>query len=323
MRHARRLFPVAICLLNIVWVTAALSIAVIAQPQAGDGAQQQSVTPEMRNRAGELYQNRDWAGAAQAYEIITRLEPANAGAWSRRGLALHSLGKHQEAIEAFTRSLEINNQQPLTFFNLARAHARLNDKGRAFETLTKALDAGFSQTQMLETDEDIAALRTDPRFKELTARAAVNAKPCAARAEHRQLDYWIGEWDVKSTAQNQAAGTSSIQLILGDCVVLENWTGASGTNGKSFNFFNSATGRWQQTWVDDKGGLLEFTGSYKDGAMHYAATTTIKGRKVLQRMTLFNLSATEMRQLGEQSTDEGKTWSVMYDLTYHRRKAST
>ena len=54
--------------------------------------------------------------------------------------------------------------------------------------------------------------------------------------------------------------------------------------------------------------------------MHYAATTTIKGQKTLQRMTLFNLSGDQMRQLGEQSTDDGKTWSVIYDLTYTRRK---
>ena len=151
-------------------------------------------------------------------------------------------------------------------------------------------------------------------------KATSNAKPCSARPEYRQLDFWIGDWDVKVTAQNQAAGTSSIQLILGDCVILENWTGAGGTNGKSFNSFNRATNKWQQTWVDDKGGLLEFSGDYKDGAMHYLATTTTKGQKVLQRMTLFNLSPDQMRQFGERSTDDGKTWSVMYDLTYSRRK---
>jgi hypothetical protein len=151
-------------------------------------------------------------------------------------------------------------------------------------------------------------------------KATVNAKPCTARPEYRQLDFWIGDWDVKVTKQNQVAGTSTIQLILGDCVIFENWTGAGGTNGKSFNYFNSATAKWQQTWVDDKGGLLEFTGEFKEGAMHYMATTIVKGQKVLQRMTLFNLSQDQMRQLGEQSTDEGKTWSVMYDLTYDRRK---
>lgn len=307
MKQARSLLPVLICLLNIISTASA-------------PAQSQGVTVEMRKQANDLFQRREWASAAKAYEVITRLEPSNAGAWSRRGLALHSLGKHAEAIAAFERSVEINNQQPLTLFNLARAYARLDDKSKAFISLTKALDAGYSQAQALETESDLASLRTDARFKPLVVQAATNAKPCAARPEYRQLDFWIGDWDVQGTAQQQAAGTSSIQLILGDCVIFENWTGASGTNGKSFSFFNNATGRWQQTWVDDKGGLLEFFGEYKEGAMHFTATTMTKGQKVLQRMTLFNLSREQMRQLGQQSTDDGKTWSVMYDLTYSRRK---
>jgi tetratricopeptide (TPR) repeat protein len=316
MKKLRPVFPALFSLVYILFAT----VIFAQQPAASFPAQAQSVTQEMRNQASDFYQKSDWANAAQAYEVITRLEPANAGAWSRRGVALHSLGKHKEAVAAFERSLEINNQQPMTLFNLARAYARLNDKSKAFESLQKAMQAGYSQTQKLETETDLNGLRDDPRFKPLVAEAAVNAKPCSARPEYRQLDFWIGDWDVTVTKQNQVAGTSSIQLILGDCVILENWAGAGGTNGKSFNFFNSTTSKWQQTWVDDKGSLLEFVGDYKDGAMHYTTTTMTKGQKVWQRMTLFNLSTDQMRQLGEQSTDEGKTWSVMYDLTYSRRK---
>jgi tetratricopeptide (TPR) repeat protein len=316
MKKLRPVFPVLFPLVYLMFATASFA----QQQTASLPAQAQSVTQEMRNQASDFYQKSDWANAAQAYEVITRIEPANAGAWARRGVALHSLGKHKEAVAAFERSLEINNQQPMTLFNLARAYARLNDKSKAFESLQKAMQVGYSQTQKLETETDLAGLRDDPRFKPLVAQASVNAKPCSARPEYRQLDFWIGDWNVTVTKQNQVAGTSSIQLILGDCVILENWTGAGGTNGKSFNFFNSATSRWQQTWVDDKGSLLEFSGDYKDGAMHYTTTTMAKGQKVLQRMTLFNLSAEQMRQLGEQSTDEGKTWNVMYDLTYTRRK---
>jgi tetratricopeptide (TPR) repeat protein len=317
MKRPRLIFPVLFSLFNILFAA-----IIFAQQQAASlPVQSQSVTQEMRTRASDFFQKSDWANAAQAYETITRLEPANAGAWSRRGVALHSLGKHKEAVAAYERSLEINSQQPMTLFNLARAFARLNDKNKAFESLQKAMQAGYSQTQKLETETDLAGLRDDPRFKPLVKESAVNAKPCSARPEYRQLDFWIGDWDVKATTQNQVAGTSSIQLILGDCVILENWTGTGGTNGKSFNFFNRATSKWQQTWVDDKGSLLEFSGDYKDGAMHYLATTTsAQGQKVLQRMTLFNLSTEQMRQLGEQSTDEGKTWTVMYDLTYTRHK---
>jgi tetratricopeptide (TPR) repeat protein len=315
MKNPRLLFLVLISLLSLL-----LATTTGAQPKATTPAQQLGVTAEMKSQANDFYQRRDWANAAEAYETITRLEPSNAGAWARRGLALHSLGKYREAIEAGERSLSLNDQQPMTHFNLARSHARLNESDKAFASLKGAVEAGFSQVELLNAETDFTPLRDDPRFKELATRASVNARPCAARPEYRQLDYWIGEWDVKGAAQNQVAGASSIQLILGDCIIFENWTGAGGTNGKSFSFFNSETGQWRQTWVDDKGGLLEFTGFFKDGAMHFTAPATFKGRKALQRMTLFNISPAQMRQLGEQSTDEGKTWSVIYDLIYNRRK---
>lgn len=298
----------------------AVSLCLLISLCAATGRSQAGVTQEMRSQANDFYQRREWAKAAEAYEAITKLEPANAGAWARRAAALHALGQYKEALAAYERSLGVNDQQPLTLFNLARTYARLNDAGKAFDSLDRAVEAGFSQPDQLKADEDLAALRDEARFKRALERAAVNARPCAARPEYRQLDFWIGDWDVKVTTQGQTAGASSIQLILSDCVIFENWTGTSGLSGKSFSFFNAETGRWQQTWVDDKGGMLEFTGDFKDGAMHFTAQTTAKGKKALQRMTLFNLSPGQMRQLGEQSEDDGKTWAVIYDLTYNRRQ---
>jgi hypothetical protein len=97
------------------------------------------------------------------------------------------------------------------------------------------------------------------------------ANPCEAKPEHRQFDFWIGEWDV--TANGNRAGENSVQLILGKCVIFENWTGARGMNGKSFNIYNAAKGKWQQTWVDSQGNVLELHGEFKDGAMRFSGET--------------------------------------------------
>ena len=53
-------------------------------------------------------------------------------------------------------------------------------------------------------------------------------------------------------AQGVTVGSSSIQLILGSCVIFENWK-TPVSSGKSFNIFNAADGKWHQTWVDDNG----------------------------------------------------------------------
>jgi hypothetical protein len=147
--------------------------------------------------------------------------------------------------------------------------------------------------------------------------------PCKSKPEYRQFDFWVGEWDVFNP-QGKQAGTNSVQLILNDCVVFENWTGAGGGSGKSFNAYNRAKGKWQQTWVDSTGGVLELTGEYKDGEMRFEGESMGQGgKKLLNRLTFTKLPPDKVRQFWEQSADEGKTWTVAFDGTYVRRKAAT
>jgi hypothetical protein len=287
-------------------------------PSAGTTAQTQAASPEMKSEANKFYQQQDWANAAKVYESITKLEPANAGAWGRLGGSLLSLGKYDRAVEALKRSVEIN-AQPTTMYNLAAAYARLNDKEKAFEWLDKAVQAGFSNLPLMTTDEDLASLRGAARFKDLISKATANARPCSVQPLNRQFDFWVGEWNVLSTQGGQQVGTSSVQLILGDCVVFENWHGVGGGEGKSFNFYNAQKGKWQQTWVDAVGGVIEFTGEYKDGKMLYTAETVAQNIKTLHRLTFFNLPEKRVRQFWESSTDGGKTWTVAFDGTYVRK----
>jgi hypothetical protein len=142
--------------------------------------------------------------------------------------------------------------------------------------------------------------------------------PCVAKSEHRQFDFWVGEWDV--TDRDKKIATSSIQSIVGSCIVFENYFDATGYTGKSFNFFDSTLGKWRQTWVDSSGHVSEFVGEYRDGAMRFEGEThRDDGRRVLRRMTVFNLGADRVRQYSEWSLD-GKTWQAGYDYTYLRRK---
>jgi hypothetical protein len=125
-------------------------------------------------------------------------------------------------------------------------------------------------------------------------------KPCGAKPEYRQFDFWIGEWDVQAGGRH--AGANSVQLILGDCVIFENWTGARGMTGKSFNIYNAAKGKWQQTWVDSTGNVLELYGEFKDGAMRLAGEKPgQKGGKIMDRITFFPLEGGRVRQLWESS----------------------
>jgi hypothetical protein len=159
-------------------------------------------------------------------------------------------------------------------------------------------------------------------FISFTATAQqIPQRPCATDTMYRQFDFWLGDWEVYGS--KGLAGYSKIERILDSCIILENWTSARmGYAGKSFNTYNSSTGQWQQTWVDNAGGSTEFLRGHaeKDKMIFYAdKNTDAKSKQFLRRLTFYKLSNEKVRQHGERSDDEGKTWTTEYDLEYRRK----
>jgi hypothetical protein len=150
------------------------------------------------------------------------------------------------------------------------------------------------------------------------------AKPCEARAENRQFEFWVGEWDVKQTKAEAgpSVGASRIESHANGCIILEDWE-SQGFTGKSWNFFDVGSGKWRQIWLDVTGRKAEFSGEYKDGAMRLdGETITAKGQRIKSRMTFFNLGPNKVRQFAERSVDDGKTWTTTVDLIYLRKNAA-
>lgn len=280
---------------------------------------QSDVAGTLQSEAEAFFQAQNWAEAAKAFAKLTMQEPGYSQTWNRLGTAHLRLGKYQEAVAAYEKALTLSPNSPISKYNLACAFALLHDKEKAFAALRFVAETGFLSPQQLQNDDDLANLRDDARFAELLALAERRSHPCTSSPEYRQLDFWIGEWEVQSNGQ--LAGTNSVQLILGDCIIFENWSGVRGLTGKSFSLYDAKQHRWRQTWVDSRGGLNEFTGEFKGDRMEFRRTATdAEGQTRLIRMTLFNLGPDRVRQLSEYSTDEGKTWNVGYDFLYLRKK---
>jgi hypothetical protein len=201
---------------------------------------------------------------------------------------------------------------PVQLYNLACTKSLAGDRDGAFVALDQAIAAGFGAVDAMEKDPDLKALRADPRWKGAIERVTAQNNPCKTLPEARQLDFWLGEWDVHDP-QGHLVGHSRIERIVNDCVVLENWTGSLGGNGKSINFWDKGNHRWQQTWVDNRGNVLEYTGRLVGDSMRYTA----EGK----RLTFSPLPGGKVRQLAESSSDGGKSWSVGYDFTYSRHAA--
>lgn len=302
--------------MNKFFLGIALFVAVgvtFAQPQPDS-----SVTPETRAAANDAYQKQDWKAAAAAYEKIVKAEEKNVGARYRYGISLLGLGDNMNA-QSQLENVFAASPNAIFALALSRAYARNGNKSKTYETLERSVRLGGIAPETLNTEADFASLRSEPRFVELVKRSDMAVNPCKASPEFRQFDFWIGEWDVKNP-QGVLSGSSSVQLILGQCIIFENWTGGSGTNGKSFNIYDANDKKWHQTWVDDKGTFTHYIGGLVDGKMVVVAETIIAGQKTLAKMTFSKLPNGDVRQFGENSTDDGKTWVTAFDLIYSRKR---
>jgi len=297
------------CLVSIAF--AGVSIVAQTQPQSG-------VTAEMRSAANTLFQASDWQKSATAYAKIVELEPKNPNANYRLGFSLLNLNKNAEALK-YLETAFATSPNPTNAIALARVYARTNNKAKAFDVLEKASTIGGIAPETLIAEKDFAPWKDGAQFKDLVRKNDIAINPCKASPEFRQFDFWIGEWEAK-TPQGQIGGTSSVQLILGQCIIFENWTGSGGTSGKSFNIYDTNDKKWHQTWVDDKGTFTHYIGGLVDGKMVIVADTIIAGKKTLAKMTFSKLENGDVRQFGENSTDDGKTWATAFDLIYSRKK---
>lgn len=181
---------------------------------------------------------------------------------------------------------------------------------------------GYAQPEKLEADAAWSPLRSDPRYAELLERGPPQSGSLQILTREPPVDFWVGDWDVVSTADGHPVGTSHIARELSDCVIWENRTSANlPYASKSYNVYNANLKRWEQFWVDNSAGTIFFHGNLKDGVMDYWTEDIPQsgGSNLRRHLQFFNIGPDTVRQFSQQSTDGGKTWTVEYDFTYRRK----
>ena len=160
----------------------------------------------------------------------------------------------------------------------------------------------------------------------LSAAAMIAAAPAAAQTppatacadpDYHRLDFWAGRWDVYPTGKDKLVAHSLIEPVYG-CGIRENWMPIGKAGGGSLSIYVPEEKRWEQFWIDSSGSRAFFTGGWNGKAM----VITGKWGGPLVRMTYSKNADGSVRQLGEQSTDEGKNWSPSFDFTYRPSKGA-
>jgi tetratricopeptide (TPR) repeat protein len=86
------------------------------------------------------------------------------------GVAQWEKGNPDQGVEQFFKVIELYPQESAAYYNVACYYSIKGVPELALVWLEKALKAGFAQFKHMETDEDLDAIRTLPRYGKLVAK---------------------------------------------------------------------------------------------------------------------------------------------------------
>jgi hypothetical protein len=151
------------------------------------------------------------------------------------------------------------------------------------------------------------------------APAADARMPCRATEVSRNLDFWLGDWDVY--VGRDLAGRDVVERVVRGCAVTELWHDTAGGEGMSLFAYDARKDLWTQTWVTNDssmpGGI-----KFKVLRAHGPQTTTFQGEieskggvVYYDRTILTAIPGGRVRQQIQVSRD-GVGWQTGFDAIY-------
>lgn len=282
--------------------------------------------------ADTAFARAQYKDAFRHYAVALKSTPGNRVAAVKAGYAALAIGRPDTAEVLFRSALAgaPPGGAPNVKAGLAIVTLRKGNRDEALAGFETAVRDGYGNVDLLDETAKEHKLTSDPRFSAVRERALINAFPCMGDSASRSFDFWVGDWDVYVTGTGIRAGRNVIERVSGGCTILENWTAShtpvgTPSNGKSMNFVDPATGKWRQVWMGSGRGQTNYVdGAFSDGAMRFVYERAgPQGARVTGRFVFENLGPDRVRQYQDQTLDGGKTYTIVYDFTYFRRKAES
>lgn len=135
---------------------------------------------------------------------------------------------------------------------------------------------------------------------------------------HRQFDFWVGEWEVR-TPDGKLAGVNRIEREYDGCVLHERYTTDRGFEGESLNSYSPGRQVWHQTWVDNQGTLLLLDGGLQGSSMVLEGETRAEDGQVTKHRISWTPNADGSVRQHWESTDAKGEWSTAFDGLYTRK----
>lgn len=154
--------------------------------------------------------------------------------------------------------------------------------------------------------------------------SAETVSPQCAGEEFRQLDFWVGTWDL---AWEGGKGENIITREFNDCVIRENFAdlspatdGSLPFRGTSVSTYFAPAGLWRQTWVDNQGSYFALTGGPQADGTFVLTNARLSDSAPHLRMVFANITPDGLTWHW-QASEDGVTWQDRWVITYTRRAA--
>lgn len=247
--------------------------------------------------------------------------PQDGVGWYNAAVSARQAQQYAKAHEALDAARDRGFSPVRIGFERARLYTLANDPDRAVAALQAVARTGFTAVGFIINDPILGTLAGNQGYDDLVAAMSKLAYPCEQDDVFAEFDFWIGDWDVHGPA-GALAGTNTITKAQRGCVLLENWTSASGGTGMSINYVDKITNEWVQVWNAAGGSQINIRGGLTDEGMLLVGTLhTVGNDTTLPFRGLWTpLPDGRVRQFFEQSTDGGKTWTTWFEGFYTRQR---
>ncbi len=140
------------------------------------------------------------------YDSLLARGAARGDAYFSVGRELLHVGENALAAKAFSKSAELGNRVGTSLYNEACGHSLAGDKAAALDTLQKALENGFDDPDMFRKDDDLDAVRNEPRFRQIEALADELAMPSIDWSSKLLRSTARADWTMAAKRAREIAG---------------------------------------------------------------------------------------------------------------------
>jgi hypothetical protein len=139
--------------------------------------------------------------------------------------------------------------------------------------------------------------------------------------EYRQFDFFAGDWDTYDiTDSTKIVARNHVSRMLDGCAIREVYQQSDGMSGESFSVYDASRKVWHQSWVTNRGTLLLMDGGLQGADMAFTGTTREKDGSTSHFRVKWIPQRGSVREIAENSSDDGKTWKPMFDIVFRLHK---